>query len=392
MSFHIATDHQIRAGDTTDVYFRRTREILEARGSNPDVRAEFVAKDLPRDWEWAVLAGLDEVRSLLGDLPVEVRSMPEGSLFRELEPVLEIRGGYRDFAVFETALLGFLCQASGVATSAARCRLAAGDRVLLAFGARRMHPASTPALERAAYVGGCDGVSTVTGASAIGIEPSGTIPHALILVIGDTVEATRAFDEVAADEVPRVSLIDTFHDEKFEAIRIAEELGDAVGTLRLDTPGSRKGDFYRIFEEVRWELDRRGFEDVGLFASGGLDEDWIRELNPLVDGYGVGGAITAAPVVDFALDIVEIEGEAVAKRGKWSGAKDVRACTTCGARRIVPLEYGEAGTCSECGAAAESLLTERSMDGTAAGESEEPEEVRARVLEGLRDLSGEEGE
>ena len=42
------------------------------------------------------------------------------------EPVLEIEGNYREFGVFETAALGLICQASGIATRAARCRLAAG--------------------------------------------------------------------------------------------------------------------------------------------------------------------------------------------------------------------------------------------------------------------------
>jgi nicotinate phosphoribosyltransferase len=42
-----------------------------------------------------------------------------------------------------------------------------------------------------------------------------------------------------------------------------------------------------------------------------------------VDGYGVGTAIANAPVLSFALDIMEIEGRPMAKRGKRSGAKQV---------------------------------------------------------------------
>ena len=91
--------------------------------------------------------------------------------------------------------------------------------------------------------------------------------------------------------------------------------------VRLDTPASRRGNFYRIFEEVRWELDLRGFKHVKLFASGGLDEKEVMELKPLVDAFGVGTCISNAPVVDFAMDIMEIEGNPLAKRGKLSGAK-----------------------------------------------------------------------
>ena len=60
-----------------------------------------------------------------------------------------------------------------------------------------------------------------------------------------------------------------------------------------------------------------------ILASGGIDEYEILNLNPVVDGYGVGTSIANAPVLNFALDIMEIEGRPVAKRGKWSGAKAV---------------------------------------------------------------------
>jgi nicotinate phosphoribosyltransferase len=123
--------------------------------------------------------------------------------------------------------------------------------------------------------------------------------------------------------VRRVALIDTLQDEKFEAIRVAEALGKDLYAVRLDTPSSRRGDFFRILDEVRWELDFRGFEHVKILASGGIDEYEILRLNPLVDGYGVGTAIANAPVLSFALDIMEIEGKPMAKRGKRSGAKQV---------------------------------------------------------------------
>jgi nicotinate phosphoribosyltransferase len=151
----------------------------------------------------------------------------------------------------------------------------------------------------------------------------GTIPHALVLMVGDTVEALRAFHEVVDPKVRRVALIDTLQDEKFEAIRVAEALGKDLYAVRLDTPSSRRGDFYRILEEVRWELDLRGFRHVKILASGGVDEYEILALNPIVDGYGVGTSIANAPVLNFALDIMEIEGRPMAKRGKWSGAKEV---------------------------------------------------------------------
>ena len=85
----------------------------------------------------------------------------------------------------------------------------------------------------------------------------------------------------------------------------------------------------KILDEVRWELDLRGFEDVKLIVSGGLDEGDIAELNPHCDGYGVGTAISNAKTIDLALDIVEIEGKPFTKRGKKSGRKQVLRCETC---------------------------------------------------------------
>lgn len=198
-----------------------------------------------------------------------------------------------------------------------------------------MHPAITPMVERSAFIGGADGVSTTLGAKLIDQEPVGTIPHALILIMGDTVEATRAFNQVIEPKIKRISLIDTFGDEKFEAIRVAEGLGEALFGIRLDTPASRRGNFKKILEEVRWELDIRGFENVKLVVSGGLDEEDIIKLRDIVYAFGVGTAISGAKVLDFSLDIVEIEGKKISKRGKMSGAKKVIRCQNCFSDRII---------------------------------------------------------
>ena len=135
-----------------------------------------MAKTLPRDWPWAVLAGIEECLAVLEERDLNVRAMAEGTLFRPLQPVLEIEGPYLEFGVLETAVLGLLCQATGIATAAARCKRLAGERQVLSFGARRLHPAVTPMVERAAYIGGCDGVSSLAGAELIQCDPSGTIP------------------------------------------------------------------------------------------------------------------------------------------------------------------------------------------------------------------------
>jgi len=336
--FHTANEKEIKEGKLTDIYFVRTMQILKAKRIDKWVKAEFIAKRFPEDYGWGVLAGIEEAAHLLKDLNVTVRAMKEGTLFRAYEPVMEIEGMYTEFGLFETSLLGLLCQASGVATKAARCKKAAGDRRVISFGARRIHPVVAPMVERNAFIGGCDGVSVVKNAELIGEEPSGTMPHALILIMGDTVEATKAFDEVIPPKVKRVSLIDTFNDEKMEAIRVVEALGKKLFGIRLDTPSSRRGDFQKIIEEIRWELNLRGFGQVQIYVSGGLDEKRILALNPLVDAYGVGTSITNARVIDFAMDIIEIDGKPLAKRGKMSGSKTVFRCLKCFQDKIVPFK------------------------------------------------------
>jgi len=381
MRLHIATLDDIRAGRVTDVYFERTRQVVQAKGMDKRVRAEFIAKSLPAGWSWAVLAGIEECVAVLDGVPVDVRAMPEGTVFRPFEPVLEVEGPYLAFGRLETALLGLVCQASGVATEAARCRILAGDRTLLSFGARRLHPSIAPMVERAAYVGGCDGVAVVASADLIGREPAGTMPHALVLLFGDTVEAVRAYDEVVPGSVPRIALIDTLQDEKFEAVRVAEALGPALSGVRLDTPASRRGDFRQIIEEVRWELDMRGYRGVRIYVSGGLNEKSIARLRDVVDGFGVGTEISDAPVVDFAMDIVEVEGQPLAKRGKWSGAKQVWRCERCASDIMLPLSANPQA-CS-CGGSRAPLLLPLMRDGSLVDGLPSPADLRERVLRQL---------
>ncbi|MDZ7839030.1 MAG: nicotinate phosphoribosyltransferase [Actinomycetota bacterium] len=384
--FYIANEKDIREGKVTDIYFRRSEQILKKLGKDVTVKAEVFLKNFPNQYRWGILAVIEETLKLLANgNKVSVRCMPEGTIFTEYEPVMVIEGKYLDFGVFETAILGFLCQSSGIATKAARCKVAAGQKPVYSFGARRVHPAITPMVERSAYIGGAEGVSTVIGAEAIEGQPVGTMPHALILIIGDTVEATRAFDQVISKDVNRISLIDTFNDEKFEAINVCRELGDNIYGLRLDTPGSRKGDFVKILQEVRWELNIRGFKKVKLVVSGGLDEEEIMELGQAADSFGVGTSISGARVLDFALDIVEIEGIKVAKRGKMSGAKKVIRCSNCFNDKVVlEQEKAENITCQECGSRFNELFMEVIKDGKLLKDLPSAITIREKVLNQLK--------
>ncbi|MBA7714272.1 hypothetical protein ES703_123290 [subsurface metagenome] len=177
-------------------------------------------------------------------------------------------------------------------------------------------------MDYAAVVGGCQGCSSAAGARLTGVEPSGTMPHALIIVMGDTVTATVAFDKYMPPDVPRISLVDTFKDEAEESLRVAEALVEKLDSVRLDTPVERGGVTADLVKEVRARLDQAGFKQVGIFVSGGLDPERIThflESGALVDGFGVGSYISGAKPIDFTADLHEVAGRPIAKRGRTPG-------------------------------------------------------------------------
>jgi len=380
--FHTASEEEIREGGTTDIYFQRTREILRKKNWDAKVVAEVSASSLPHGWSWALLAGVEELAHLFEGQDVDVFSMREGSLFHPMEPVVRIEGRYSEFCELETPLLGLTCQASGIATSAARCKIAAGFKPVYSFGIRRMHPAISPMVDRSAYIGGCDGFSGVAGGRLMGLPPVGTIPHALMIVAGDRVRAWKAFDEVVSKEVPRIILVDTFSDEVVESLSAARALGEKLYAVRLDTPASRRGNMRRIIEEVRWKLDVEGYKDVKIFVSGGLNEKTLRELCDVADAFGVGTFISSARTVDFAMDIVEVDGRPVAKRGKLSGSKNVFECPRCHTRRL-SLEDG-APRC-DCGEEMMALLKPLIRGGRVVADLPPATEIRRFVLDQIKE-------
>ena len=366
--FDTVSDETIRRGECTDIYFERTEETLKAEGINPHVIMEVTATALPDTW--AIFCGLSDVIALLKGVPVTVDALPEGSVFYKNEPVIRISGKYCDFCRYETAILGFLCHASGIATAAAHVKLAAHNRPVYSFGSRRQHPSIARMIERAAWIGGVDGVSNTSAPE--GIPVVGTMPHAFVMCYDKPEEAWRSFDKHAPKEVPRIMLSDTYCDEKSESLRAAKCGATAV---RLDTPRSRRGNMRSIIEEVRWELDAHGYSGVKIFLSGGVTREEIIAYRDIVDAFGVGGTIANAPVIDFAMDIVEIEGEAKAKRGKRSGVKQVYELS--GGKRTV-LTVAE-----KMPQGAVPLIEEFIKDGAITKRSE-MEEARLQVLNWLK--------
>jgi nicotinate phosphoribosyltransferase len=123
-------------------------------------------------------------------------------------------------------------------------------------------------------------------------------------------------------------------------------------------------------------------------VSGGLDEKRILSLNPVVDAYGVGTSITNARVIDFAMDIIEIDGKPLAKRGKMSGSKSVLRCLKCFQDKMVPLERnkGRAARGSErcsCGGRYKELLLPFIQSRRILWDLPAPQAIRKYVLDQL---------
>ncbi len=383
LRFYIAREDDIRNGIVTDIYFLRTKKILDKAGIRKRVRMELHTTGLPKGYEWAVFAGLEEALYLLKDKPVTVYSLPEGTLFKPYEPLMIVEGYYNDIAVFETALLGIIRHYTSIATKAARLKRLAMNKTLLFFGLRALHPALAPMADRAAFIGGVDAVSGVASEKYLGLKPVGTMPHALIIVAGDQVTAWKLFDEYVEPNVPRIMLVDTFYDERIESLMAAETLKEKLYGVRLDTPSSRRGNMKAIVREVRWTLDLHGYKHVKIFVSGGIGEKEIYELRDIVDGFGVGTSIAFPPSIDISMDIVEVEENGkwkpVTKRGKWPGAKQLYRKRPGLNDMILP--WG-----SSAPEGYEPLLKKYIEDGKIIGNLPSIHEIRRYVLEQLKEV------
>jgi len=192
--------------------------------------------------------------------------------------------------------------------------------MVVCYGARHLHPAVAPVMERAAVVGGADACSCVLGALLLGQAPAGTVPHAAFLIVGDTVKLAEAYDRFVPEDAPRIILVDTFKDETEEALRVAEALGKRLNGIRLDTPGERGGVTAGLVRETRARLDYAGYEHVRIIVSGGLTPERITELSEAgADAFGVGSFISRSPAIDMTMDLKEVNGKALAKRGRIPG-------------------------------------------------------------------------
>jgi nicotinate phosphoribosyltransferase len=271
------------------------------------------------------LAWLTELR-FTGDLD----ALSEGTLAFPHEPLLRITAPLPEAQLVESRLVNIVHFATTIASKAARCVLAAPGKTLVDFGMRRAHGAEAALLAaRAAYLAGFAGTATTLAHPAFGIPVFGTMAHSFIQAHDTEMQAFEHFLDSHRGSI--VLLIDTY-DTVAAAHRVVElanrRTDKKIAALRLDS-----GDLGALARDVRRVLDTAGLQNIGLFASGNLDEGRLQALvagGAPIDGFGIGTSLDVAadcPALDCAYKLQVYAGRPRRKRspGKahWPGAKQV---------------------------------------------------------------------
>lgn len=185
----------------------------------------------------------------------------------KIQPVIKVRGRYRDFALLETPTLGILTRSSRVSTNVYETLVASRGKPVLFFPARfdvhEVQAADGYAYNIALQKFNKDHthdlgafVSTDAQGDWWGGAGGGTVAHAAIAsFLGDTAEAMMQFSHILPARIPRIALVDFNNDSVRDSLRVLDamfakyrELMDAGNKdeaekyklygVRLDTSGS----------------------------------------------------------------------------------------------------------------------------------------------------------
>lgn len=355
----------------TDVYFRRTRQVVERFGDRRVTYAVFMrrpvvaAHRLALDWLHAMAAARGFA------IEVEV-NYAEGKWVGAGEPMLWISGPFSGLVELETLLLMKLGPACVAAYNAWTMCAGLPKVAFLAMDAR--HCAGTEMAEIMAYAASVGSERAKRKAGAVGFIGNatdatahwfgrdgglGTMPHALIGYAGSTVRAAEMYRETFPDQ-PMTVLVDYFGREVSDSLEVCRRFADlaAAGQLsiRLDTPGGRfcegldppqsyavldrrvphaiRG--YRDETELRYlvgpgvsaaaihwvreRLDEAGFDKVKIVASSGFNPAKCRLMADAaapIDVIGTGSFLPDAWSETYATaDIVEYDGVRRVKVGR----------------------------------------------------------------------------
>jgi nicotinate phosphoribosyltransferase len=86
------------------------------------------------------------------------------------------------------------------------------------------------------------------------------------------------------------------------------------------------------------------------------------------------------------MDIIELEGKLVAKRGKLGGKKQVWRCPECLVDTVLSFKASQP-MCPECGGQTKPMLRPLIENGKIVAELPKPKEIRQYVLDQVKKLS-----
>jgi nicotinate phosphoribosyltransferase len=243
----------------------------------------------------------------------DVWAMPEGTLAFAGEPLLRVTAPIIEGQIMETYLLATLSFQTMIASKAARVVTAAQGRQVVEFGARRAHGAEASlSAARASSIGGAVGTSNVLAGQEFDMATYGTQAHSWVMAHEDEKEAFAHFMDAFPEHA--VLLLDTY--DVRAAVRKIIQMGRKPAGVRIDS-----GDLAEDSRWIRKTLDRAGWKDVRVFASGDIDEYKITSLlkkGAQIDSFGVGTALATpgdAPHLNLVYKLVEVE-----RAGKIQGA------------------------------------------------------------------------
>jgi len=328
----------------SDAYFIRARAAMISSKIDPIVSMDIFCRQpvfLTRGARYEVA---DVISEYMGDKAYSFSYTSNEFLLKsprdpEKRFFGSLTGKYVDIAPLETYILGILSSCAGYSTAAKDIidlvHHELGDHVKTIFmGARHVHPNVSSIMEREAKLAGFDSITTYAGMCEVNklykssdhfITPAGTMPHALVLSCGSTIAAA----EILVDrypELPLVVLVDTLKDEVDEAGLAYCRFRSKLSAVRLDTPSERGGVTPGLVREVRSRLNYCGGKDVGIIISGGMNPEKIKSfasVSSMISGIGIGSHVSHAAPIDFTADIKNVDGIAVAKRGRLAGCEKV---------------------------------------------------------------------
>ena len=221
-----------------------------------------------------------------------IEAVPEGTIVYPNIPIVTVTAPRIEDQLIETMLLICINFQSLIATKANRIARAAGDAVVMEFGARRAQgPDAAVWGTRACFIGGVNTTATVMADQQFGVTAVGTMAHSWIEFFPSEYDAFKAYAEIYPDN--SVLLIDTYDILESglpNAIKVAHEVLEPMGK-RLKGVRIDSGDLAYFSKAIRRKLDEEGLTDCSVVVSNSVDEYLIDSLNKQgarINSYGVG--------------------------------------------------------------------------------------------------------